>query len=402
MDVLVTAEAELISYIIRSYIPEPHPFVATLLGIVAVAVSLWLFIDWFRRPMGERLQPILETRDQIAILLHPNPDPDAMASAMGLSYLASTVDTDCTIQYPGQIRHQENRVFQNILDPEVEQITRVDEIAADDVVLVDHNTPRGFEGAETIMPVAVIDHHPGNGTGLDFTDKRTDYGSCSSIIAEYLRDIGATPLHADEVEEESENNADDVVDETTVHPQITTGLMYGIHSDTNRLTTGAISADYEAASYLSEGVDEKLLDRIANPEVNTEVLDIRSRAISNREERGSFILSDVGEVNNTDAIPQAADELILLEGVTAAVVYGSRNGTVHVSGRSRDDRVHMGDSLKAVATDVPEASAGGHSRMGGAKFPLLGLATDGGEGETIEGPPQEFADSIFAGLEGDI
>ncbi len=386
---------------IGSYLPALGPFIATILGVVAVAVSLWLFISWFGRPMGERLKPVLEKRDEIAILMHPNPDPDAMGSAMGLAHIASTVDTDCTIQYPGQIRHQENRVFQNILDPDFERITRVDEIEADDVVLVDHNTARGFEGAETVMPIAVVDHHPGDGTGFDFTDKRTEYGSCSSIVAEYLRDIGATPIHTDDLENVSEPT-DEEMDSTDLMPKTATGLMYGIYSDTNRLTTGTIDADFDAASYLCQGVDETLLERIVHPEVDTEVLDIKSRAIANRNERGSFIVSDVGEVENPDAIPQAADELITIEGVTAAVVYGARNDTVHVSGRSRDDRVHMGDTLEAVTAETPNASGGGHSRMGGAKLPIPDLATDGGSSESLQSPPSELVDDIFAALEGDI
>ena len=394
MQSLVKVVAERVIQTTNSYVPDPAPFLATVLGVVAVTISLWLFVNWFRRPMGERLKPVLATREEIAVLLHPNPDPDAMASAMGLAHLALTVDTECTIQYSGQIRHQENRVFQNVLDPDIERISRADELAADDVVLVDHDAPRGFEGSETIMPVAVIDHHPGNGTGLEFTDKRTDYGACASIVAEYLRDVGATPVD-DDADRELTSEDD------TVPTNVATGLMYGIHSDTNRLTSGVSGADFDAASYLCRGVDETLLDRIANPEVDTEVLDIKARAISNRDARGPFVVSDVGGISNVDAIPQAADELVLLEGTTAAVVHGSRNGTIHVSGRSHDDRVHMGEALENVAADVADASAGGHSRMGGAEFPLLELATDGGS-EPLEGPPPEFTDDLFAALEGDV
>jgi len=401
MGQLLTSSGAVVVQTIASYLPEIGPFVANVLGFVAVVVSLWLFAKWFNRPMGERLKTVLERRDEIAILMHPNPDPDAMASAMGLGHLASMVDTDYTIQYSGQIRHQENRVFQNILEPDIEQINRVDEIAAEDVVLVDHNELRGFEQADKIMPIAVIDHHPGDGTGLDFTDKRTSYGSCASIVSEYLNDIGATPVHSDDIDADSESVSDDKPD-TVLPPKITTGLRYGIQSDTDSLTSGAIGADYDSASYLSQGVDEKLLNRIANPEIDTEVLDIKSRAISNREERGPFLVSDVGTINNTDAVSQAADQLVLLEGVTAAVVYGSRDGTTHVSGRSHDDRIHMGETLEAVATQVPEASAGGHARMGGAKFPTPELATDGGNDEPLEGPLPEFTDRIFAALEGDV
>ena len=397
----VDSVAKTVIETVLTYIPHPGPFVATLLGLVAVVVSLWLFVQWIYRPMGERLEPVLASREEIAVLMHPNPDPDAMASAMGIAHFASTVDTDCTVHYTGQIRHQENRVFHNILDPDFERISRVDEIAADDVVLVDHNTPRGFEGSDTIMPVAVIDHHPGDGTGLDFTDRRPDYGSTASIVAEYLRDVGATTVHPDEADEPVEPLEGDG-DVSPLPPNVVTGLMYGIYSDTNRLTSGAIEADFDAASYLSEGVDERILDRIANPEVDAEILDIKNRAFSNREQRGSFIVSDVGEIDNIDAIPQAADEIILLEGVTAAVVHGTREGTTHLSGRSRDDRVHMGSALEAVAEEIPGAGAGGHSRMGGGQFPTPELAADGGSGDPVGGSPPEFGDTIFDALEGDI
>ena len=395
------AVVDVVSQTIHSTLSLNFAVIATILGVVAVIISLWLFIKWFRRPMGARLKPVLASRENIAIIMHPNPDPDTMASAMGIAHIASLVDTDATILYPGQIRHQENRVFKNILDPDFSQIRRVDEIPADDVILVDHNSPRGFEGADQIMPIAVIDHHPGDGTGLEFTDKRTSYGACSSIVAEYLNDIGVEPIDLDEYDADSRNIDLDSIDRNTLPPNIATGLMYGIHADTNHLTEGTIAADFEAASYLHQGVDDTLLDRIANPEVDTEVLDIKARAIANREERGSFIVSNVGEINNVDAVAQAADELILLEGTTSAVVHGTRGAMTHVSGRSRDDRVHMGDVLESIARNVPDASAGGHARMGGGEYPIAGIATDGGR-DGLEGAPPEFSETVFAALEGDI
>ncbi len=373
----------------------------TLTGVLAVVASLWVVMDWFQRPMGKRLQTILSERDEIAVLIHPDPDPDAMASAMGVAHLADTVDTDATIYFSGQIRHQENRVFRNILDPDLNEIQHIDDVEADDVVLVDHSTPRGFKGSKKLMPLAIVDHHPDDGTGLEFTDKRSSYGSCASIVAEYLRDVGVTPLHPDEFEDlpEQEQRSAEILP-----PTVTTGLMYGIHSDTNRLTSGCIEDDHTAAAYLCSGVDEELLGRIANPEVDTEVLDAKSRAISNRTEQGSFIVSSVGQLNNTDAIPQAADELIQLEGVTAAVVYGCREGEIRLSGRSRDDRVHMGDALEAVITDIPGSSAGGHSRMGGAQVPLesLDVEVDDETADIEREIPSSFDEQIFAALEGDV
>ncbi|MFC4449317.1 DHH family phosphoesterase [Halorussus aquaticus] len=366
---------------------------AAVLGAVALVASLWLVVRWLRRPMGARLKRALSKRDEVAVLMHPNPDPDAMACAIGVAHLASEVGTDATLQFAGQIRHQENRAFRTVLDLDLEQIDHVSQVAAEDVILVDHNTPRGFEGAERLEPYAVVDHHPGNGTGEQFTDQRTDYGACATIVAEYLEDVGGTPVGPDDDEE----SADGVV----VPSAVSTGLLYGVQSDTKHLTSGCTEAEFSAAAYLYEGVDEDLLDRIANPQVSAEVLEIKAQAISGRDVRGSFAVSDVGRINNADAIPQAADELLQLEGVTAVVVFGRREDTVHLSGRSRDDRVHMGKALETVADDIPGASAGGHARMGGGQVPVEGAAYASGA-EAAMWSQAELGDAVFAALNGDV
>ncbi|NEU57535.1 bifunctional oligoribonuclease/PAP phosphatase NrnA [Halorussus sp. MSC15.2] len=366
---------------------------AAALGAVALVASLWLVVRWLRRPMGARLKRALSKCDEVAVLMHPNPDPDVMACAIGVAHLASEVGTDATLQFPGQIRHQENRAFRTVLDLDLEQIDHVSQVAAEDVILVDHNTPRGFEGAERLEPYAVVDHHPGNGTGEEFTDQRTDYGACATIVAEYLEDVGGTPVGPDEDEE----NADGFV----VPSAVSTGLLYGVQSDTKHLTSGCTEAEFSAAAYLYEGVDEDLLDRIANPQVSAEVLEVKAQAISGRDVRGSFAVSDVGRINNADAIPQAADELLQLEGVTAVVVFGRRDDMVHLSGRSRDDRVHMGKALESVADDIPGASAGGHARMGGGQVPVEGAAYASGA-EAAMWSQAELGDDVFAALNGDV
>jgi len=362
-------------------------------GVVGAAAIVY---RWLRQSNGERFKQILSNRESVVVLMHPNPDPDAMASATAVAALADQLDTDVTIQYPGQIRHQENRAFRTVLDLSLENIDHVTDLAAEAVILVDHNSPRGFTGAEGVLPLAVVDHHPGEGTGELFADVRTDYGSCSSIVTEYFRDIGAVPVPADQ--HASETGAKYVLPSAAA-----TGLIYGILSDTKNLTVGAAAVDFEAASYLYPGVDQNQLDRIANPEVDAEVLEIKARAIAGRRIKGSFAVCDVGPVSNADAIPQAADEIIRLEGVTAVVIAGEKEGTIHLSGRSRDDRVHMGRVLESVTDSISNASAGGHARMGGGQIAPQPQLSDGGEPVGSENVSREaLIDRLFSSMSGDI
>ncbi|WP_137289776.1 DHH family phosphoesterase [Natronorubrum halophilum] len=364
-----------------------EPLILSLLVLAAVAVVLggWWVVRWFRRPPGVRLQRLLGNYEEVAVLMHPNPDPDAMSCAMGVERIADSVGTDATLQYAGEIRHQENRAFRTVLDLEMESIEASSQLAADAVVLVDHNTPRGFAGSQTVEPIAVVDHHPGNGTGTEFTDVRTEYGAASTILVEYLDELGAT----------MGGDGDGGFD---VPAKLATGLLYGIQSDTNHLTNGCSSAEFDASASLFPGIDEDLLDRIANPQVSDDVLHIKARAITEKRVEGPFAVCNVGTISNTDAIPQAADELMHLEGVTAVVVYGENDGTIHLSGRSRDDRVHMGETLRHAISDIPMANAGGHARMGGGQVSvdhMNGIGPSDGVSLT------EFEDRLFSSLAGE-
>ena len=378
-------------------VPEsPLEIAATFVVLIAVLAGLRWLVGYLRSTPGEDLRDTLADHDRLSVLMHPNPDPDAMSSALAVRQLADTVDTETTLQYPGQIRHQENRAFETVLDVDFDQIEGAAEVDGDGVVLVDHNEARGFPGAEGIDPVAVVDHHPGGGDGSRFTDVRTDHGACATIFAEYFETLGWEPADPD-APENGNDAAEDSDDELPV--QLATGLLYGIQSDTKQLTKGCSSAEFRAAEYLYAGIDEDRLDRIANPQVDAEVLDVKARAITNRTVRNAFAISDVGDVSNVDAIPQAADELMKLEGVTAVVVLGQKEGTLHLSGRSRDDRVHMGKALDSVVEDIPMATAGGHARMGGGQLSVDHME---GIGPSEGVPREEFKERLFDAMSGDL
>ena len=323
----------------------------------AAAYGAYRAVLRYKQP-GHQLSRLLRGYEEVALLMHPNPDPDAMGSALGLQALAERVGTEATIYYIGQIRHHENRAFQTVLDVEFERIDGVSELSEPATVLVDHNTPRGSDDAGTLTPTAVVDHHPGDGTGQRFTDVRPSYGACATIVAEYLQALNFEPVgpgrHAGTPSALSVKTA--------------TGLLYGIQADTDHLTNGATDADFAMSQYLYPGIDQDLLRRIANPPVDSELLKIKAHAIENLVIESPYSYSWVGEVSNLDAIPQAADELIALEGISTVVVAGKKNGTVHLSGRSHDDRVHIGRVLDTVAKRIPDSSAGGHARMAGGQL----------------------------------
>ncbi|MFC7071993.1 bifunctional oligoribonuclease/PAP phosphatase NrnA [Halovenus rubra] len=343
---------------------------------------------------GHRFARLLGSYDSVAVLMHPDPDPDAMACALAVAEIATDRNTETTLYYPGEIRHHENRAFETVLDAGFKQIENVGDIEEQTAILVDHNEPREFHGSEEIDPVAVVDHHPGGGTGQKFTDVRTEYGSCASILTEYFEDLGWEPISPDNIDD----SGDVDLPAETISPTTATGLLYGVQSDTSQLTNGCAAEDFFAASFLYPGIDNEKLDRIANPEMDPESLDVKAQAINEREIRSAFAISDVGAVSNSDSIPQAADELRRLEGINAVIVLGDNGEKIRLAGRSDDDRVHMGQVLEAVLEDIPMSGGGGHARMGGGQCSIEHMKGLGpGEGLTRA----ELRERLFDAMNGE-
>ena len=59
------------------------------------------------------------TEERMAILIHRSPDPDSIASAAALRAIAESRDVEAEIIYEGEIGHQENRAFVNLLGIEL-------------------------------------------------------------------------------------------------------------------------------------------------------------------------------------------------------------------------------------------------------------------------------------------
>jgi nanoRNase/pAp phosphatase (c-di-AMP/oligoRNAs hydrolase) len=355
--------------------------IVLVLVLAGVGIALYRFLQ---TTPAEEFAGVLGSLDSVGVLMHAEPDPDAMASALAVMELAADRDTDATAYYPGQIRRHENRAFETVLDVAFENVENAGDIEEDHVVLVDHNEPRELPGSGALDPVAVVDHHPGDGTGSRFTDVRTETGACATILTEYFQTLGWTPANGDG---------------QTLSADIATGLVYGIHADTKFLTKGCTESDFEAVRYLFPGIDAETHERIASPPMDSEALDIKARAITDRDVRPPFAVSDVGTVSNSDAIPQAADELKRLESISAVVVMGDKDDTIRLAGRSNDDRVHMGKALSEAVEEISMSSAGGHARMGGGQIPIEYMEGLGAsDGMTRE----ELTERLFDAMNGEL
>jgi nanoRNase/pAp phosphatase (c-di-AMP/oligoRNAs hydrolase) len=149
---------------------------------------------------------------------------------------------------------------------------------------------------------------------------------------------------------------------------VATALLYGIRADTKDFRRNTTPQDLNYAGFLLPLTDADLLDKIMSPSLSQETIDVLGKAIQNREIVSGYLFSNVGYVMNRDALPQAADLLITLEGVNTALVYGITDTAIVVSARNRDIRLHIGNALAEAFGDIGDA--GGHPNMAAATLPL--------------------------------
>jgi len=298
---------------------------------------------------ARKLLSVIRSLDgPLAVVAHDNPDPDAIASAVALARIAEVAGRSAEVCYFGDISHQENRAFVNLLDIEMRNLepgADLGEYAG--VALVDHSRPGVNDGLpeDTAVDV-VIDHHPPREpVDARFVDLRSDVGATSTLMIDYIRRLDV-PL-----------------DEVTA-----TALLFGIRVDTDEFTREVCPDDFAAAAYVLPHADLGTLDRIDSPSMSADTLETIGRAIQNRRRHGPALVSGVGRLSARDALAQAADRLLNLEDVTTTFVYGISEGTVYVSARARGTDIDLGETLRDAFGQI--GSAGGHADMAGAQLSL--------------------------------
>ncbi len=284
----------------------------------------------------------------LAVVMHDNPDPDAIAAAIALAQVAESVGVAADACYYGSISHQENRALVNLLELDLRNFEAEEDVSEyAGVALVDHSRPGVNDGLPEDTHVdIVIDHHPPRAPiEADFVDLRHDVGATSTLLVDYLERLELQPTE-----------------------RVASALLYGIRIDTKDFTREASDVDFEAAAHLVSHVDWKTLDRIESPSVSPEVLRTTARAIHNRTVRGEVLATNVGIIRDRDSLAQAADLLLDMEGVRVTLVYGVIDDVVYVSGRARGTSLDLGETLRDALDAI--GSAGGHADMAGAQIPL--------------------------------
>jgi nanoRNase/pAp phosphatase (c-di-AMP/oligoRNAs hydrolase) len=297
------------------------------------------------------LLQVMAHTEQLLILPHNDPDPDAIGAAVALQSLLSTkLGIRCRIAYKGIIGRAENKALVRYLQNPLFQLTDEDLDTPGDIALIDTQPGAGNNALPANRSATlVIDHHPRQEETASalFADVRSRIGATSSILTEYMQAAALEP-----------------------NPMVATALFYGIKTDTQGLIRGASATDIAAYSYLQPLIDVDALMEIEGAQVPTEYFQRLDATLHGARIYDGVVLSYIGPMSYPDLAAAMADLLLRLEGVRWAVAMGTYDGDLILAARSRSRRGGAGALARTMVGQ--EGTAGGHGMMASGHIPLQG------------------------------
>ena len=296
------------------------------------------------RARVQQYQRYFADADRVLILLHNDPDPDALASGLALRNLLRRTKTTAIIGAIQGVTRPENLRMANMLDIHVEHITPASLHEFERIATVDVQ-PHYFGGMLDRVDL-VIDHHPEQpGYSAVFKDIRADYGSTSTILTEHLRAV-----------------------DVNISERTATAMLYAIKSDTLFFARHTNRVDLEAFTFLYPLADAALIRKMEGAEITLERLNYVTRASQGGIMKDQVFVAFIGEAPREDFIPYTADFFLQLEDVKWTIVAGVVNGALIISVRNLGYSRNAGEFVKRWFADV--GSAGGHRAMAKAVVPM--------------------------------
>ena len=311
-----------------------------------------------RQHRSERFLTTVAPFRRVVLVSHVNPDPDALASMLGLQALirARQPDKAVILTVDGMIARAENRAMVELLNIPLVPVEQVVLGADDALVMVDSQPGTGRHAAKIVQPIAVLDHHETGGTleGVAYRDIRANLGATSTMVTGYLleQDIGLTDCLA-------------------------TALIYGIDSEVSGYPRESGPLDDGALVWLYPRADKDLLARIRNPKLPQSYFATFQNALSNAFLYGDVVVCWCGQVPQPDIIAELADFFVRFEKVNWSLSVGLFGDLLKLSIRTAHLGGHAGDVLRVVVDGM--GTAGGHDKRAGGAIKLPNI-----QDETVE------------------
>lgn len=299
-----------------------------------------------RFDLGQSLAA-LAGRKNALIYMHDNPDPDALAAALGLARLFEReLGATVTLGHGGIVGRAQNRAMVETLGMHLTPVSGLNPDAFDLIAMVDSQPETGNNSLPPGHPIdVVIDHHPPRPSSARaaWCDVRANFGATSTIVFEYLRARGA-PIDA----------------------KLATAFFFALRTETRDLGREATAAERNAYLELVPAVDHNLLYRMTHPKVSRAHFAALDRAIRSAEVFGTLVAVNLGTLGYPDLVAEIADLLLSFDGARMVLCIGEYQQNAYLSLRTEADNARAGAVMRHIVAH--DGAAGGHGTMAGARL----------------------------------
>lgn len=306
----------------------------------------------------ERLDQVLENQQELLVIIHNNPDPDAIATAWALCYLAEKrSNVQSSIACGGYIGRAENRAMVQKLKIKLEQVNKIKFKKYDRIALVDTQPGAGNNSLPSDVHCHIlIDHHPHrHHASVDLEVIKPDLGVSATILTEWL-EAGNIEIPAD----------------------LATALAYAISSETQNLGRETSSRDIRAYLTVYTRSSIRIFAQIIHPKLPRSYFITLAKALNRTYSFRNLICAHLDDVPNVENVSEMADFLLRHQRIGWSLCTGRFKGQLYISLRSTNPGARAGKLLRKLVPD--SNTVGGHDMVAGGFIPMK----TGKEEEMIE------------------
>lgn len=291
----------------------------------------------------QALNDLLSANHNLLIIVHNNPDPDAIASAAALQFLVQKqFNVSADIAFGGNIGRAENRAMVQKLKIRMKQINRISIDKYNRIALVDTQPGAGNNSLPKKKKChLVIDHHPKrHRASADLFVIEPDIGVSATIVVEWLRQ-SSTDIPAD----------------------LATALSYAIISETQSLGRETSQRDIQGYIYVYAKCSIRKLAQIMYPKLPRSYFVTVAAALRSTYIYKNRIYAHLGIVPNAEIVAEMADFLLRHERVGWSLCTGRFRDKLILSVRSSRSGARVGKLVKRLVKN--SNTVGGHDMTAG-------------------------------------
>ncbi len=282
----------------------------------------------------------------LLVLLHDNPDPDALASGMALKSLCEQLfDINVTITYGGLINRAENKSMLTELEMQIVPFDKVDVKKFERLATVDTQPGRGNNALpEKTHCHLVFDHHASSDdANADVIIYNRHIGATATLLGELLLDSGVE-----------------------IKANLATAIVYAIRTETQELRREATKRDISVYLKMYPLCSPQKIGAIAYPTLPNVYFEMLLIALQKAQIFRHVLYVPIGKVDSPEIVAEMADFFLRRERVTWVLATGLYSSSLFLSLRTTHTK---GQAFRVMQKIIDSTvNAGGHDTFAGGRI----------------------------------